>query len=125
MTIYFSNVLFRVFHHQTLLDPCFNYFFVRLINWLIILIDYFIDILFKYSFRFGSRSERQKSDEYEHSAQIVNVLHRGSLFPMEHQTLDNFIIYHQSYTHPEMALSNDNITLMGLNKHNSCLTPLK
>ena len=78
------------------------------------LIDVFLELLFGFTIQYGSRQERHRSLEYDHSAQVVNLMGRGAYsVGMAHQ-LHNFVWHHERYVHPRYVLEHDNITLMGI-----------
>ena len=78
------------------------------------LIDIFLDQMLGYNLQQGSREERKKSEEYEYSAQVVNLLGRGLYSPLQPYQLHNFVWQHEKYVHPSYVLDQDNITLMGV-----------
>ncbi|CAM6054407.1 unnamed protein product [Sphagnum tenellum] len=54
------------------------------------------------------------SKEYEHSAQVVNILGRGAYSIVYNHQLENFVYYHVKYVHPRYILEHDNITMYGI-----------
>ena len=80
----------------------------------IILLDILLDIGLGYTIQHGTRKERESSEEYEHSAQVVNLLGRGAYSPLQPHQLDNFVWCHEKYVHPKYVLDHDNITLMSV-----------
>ena len=76
--------------------------------------DFFLDILFGHTLQHGSRVERKKSEEYENSAQVVNIVARGTYSVLLIHQLHHFVWYHEKYVHPRYVLQHDNITLMGV-----------
>ena len=80
----------------------------------ITLIDILLDHILGYTIQHGSREERSKSEEYEYSAQVVNLLGRGTYSPIQPHQLNNFVWQHDKYVHPKYVLDHDNITLMGV-----------
>ena len=78
------------------------------------IIDHVLDILFGYTIQHGSREERRKSKEYEHSAQVVSLMGRGAYSVVLNHQLHNFVWRHERYVHPKYVLEHDNITLMGV-----------
>ena len=77
-------------------------------------IDFFLDVLFGYTIQHGTREERKKSEEYESSAQVVNITARGTYSVLLITQLYNFVWRHERYVHPRYVLEHDNITLMGV-----------
>lgn len=77
-------------------------------------IDLFLDLLFGYTIQYGSREERLQSKEYEHSAQVVSLMGRGTYSVILNHQLHNFVWRHERYVHPRYVLERDNITLMGV-----------
>ena len=77
-------------------------------------VDIFLDILFGYTLQYGSWQDRKKSEEYENSAQVVNVVSRGAYSIVLLHQLHNFLWLHEKYVHPRYVLQRDNITLMGI-----------
>ena len=80
----------------------------------IILMDFFLDNVLGYTIQHGTREERNNSEAYEYSAQIVNLLGRGTYSPLQPHQLNNFVWRHEKYVHPKYVLDNDNITLMSV-----------
>ena len=76
--------------------------------------DFFLDILFGHTLQNGSREERKKSEEFENSAQVVNIVARGTYSVLLIHQLHHFVWYHEKYVHPRYVLEHDNITLMGV-----------
>ena len=77
-------------------------------------IDFFLDMLFGYTIQHGTREEQKRSEEYENSAHVVNVMARGTYSVLVIQQLYNFVCRHEKYVHPRYVLEHDNITLMGV-----------
>ena len=80
----------------------------------IIVIDIYLNLLFGYTIQYGTRKEYNKSKEYQHSAQVVNLLGRGTYSLIQPQQLNNFLWQHEKYVHPKYVIEHDNITLMGV-----------
>ena len=78
------------------------------------LVDGILFLLLGYTVQHGSQEEWNKSDEYEHSAQLVTLLGRGAYTPIQPHQLNNFVWKHDRFVHPSYVLHHDNITLMGL-----------
>ena len=76
--------------------------------------DFFLDILLGHTLQHGSREERKKSEEYENSAHMVNIVARGTYSVLMIHQLRNFVWHHEKYVHPRYVLEHDNITLMGV-----------
>jgi hypothetical protein len=79
----------------------------------VIAADYVFDAIFGYTFSHGTRIEREWSQKYESSAQVVHVIGRGAYTIIMSHQLSNFIGLHERYAHPRHVLEHDNITLMG------------
>ena len=80
----------------------------------IIVIDVCLNLLFGFTIQFGTRKEYNKIKEYQHSAQVVNLLGRGAYSLIQPQQLNNFVWRHEQYVHPKYVIEHDNITLMGV-----------
>ena len=80
----------------------------------ITVIDWILYLLFGYTIQHGTREEWDKSEEYEHSAQLVSVWGRGAYSPLMAHQLNNFVWKHEKFVHPSYVLHHDNITLMGV-----------
>ena len=62
----------------------------------------------------GSRAERLKAEEYEHSAQLVRIMGRGNYSLVNVHQLHNFVWRHEAYLHPRCVLERGStVTLMG------------
>lgn len=97
------------------IDPCVEFFAVKIINFFISILDFFTGHFLGYTFCYGSNSERTQSDEdYSKGAQIVDVLKFGGFGLIEHVEPSNFAWKHNSYTHPNFVLEHDHVTLYGL-----------
>ena len=90
------------------------YWVICLSCFAISVVDFFLDILLGYTIQYGTREERRRSEKYENSAQVVNVMAKGTYSVLLIQQLYNFIWWHQKYVHPRYVLEHDNITLMGI-----------
>ena len=90
------------------------YWVICLSRFAISVVDVFLDILFGYTIQYGTREERRRSEEYQNSAQVVNVMARGTYSVLLIQQLHNFVLYHKKYVHPRYVIEHDNITLMGI-----------
>ena len=77
------------------------------------IVDLILDCLFRYTIRHGHRSERLRSESYENSAQLVDVVAWGAHSYVLIQP-KNYVWKHKKYVHPKYVLEHDNITLMGL-----------
>ena len=62
----------------------------------------------------GTREEREKAKEYEHSAHIASIMGRGCYTLIMNHQLHNFALRHEEYVHPRYILESDNITLQGI-----------
>ena len=90
------------------------YWVICLSHFAISVVDFFLDILLGYTIQYGTREERRRSEKYDNSAQVVNVMAKGTYSVLLIQQLYNFIWWHQKYVHPRYVLEHDNITLMGI-----------
>ena len=90
------------------------YWIMRTFKAGISLIDIFFDHIFGYTIQHGTRKERDRSEQYEYSAQVVNLLGRGLYSLFQPYQLNNFVWRHEKYVHPKCVLNHDNITLMGV-----------
>ena len=91
----------------------FTHYIVVAINATLWALDLILDLLFSFTTRNGSLYERLKSESYEYSAQLVDIITWGAptytLVQPKH-----YIWKHKRYLHPRFVLEHDNITLMGL-----------
>ena len=78
------------------------------------LVDGILFLLLGYTVQHGSQEEWIKSEEYEHSAQLVTLLGRGTYTPLQPHQLNNFVWKHDKFVNPSFVLLHDNITLMGV-----------
>ena len=90
------------------------YWVICLSRFAISVVDFFLNILFGCTIQYGTREERRRSEKYENSAQVVNVMARGTYSVLLIKQLYNFVWYHERYVHPRYVLEHDNITLMGI-----------
>ena len=91
----------------------FTHYIVVAINAALWVLDLILDLLFSYTTRHGSLNERLKTESYEYSAQLVDIITWGAptfaLIQPKH-----YVWKHERYLHPRYVLEHDNITLMGL-----------
>ena len=91
----------------------FTHYIVVVTNAVLWVLDMILDLLFSYTIRNGSLYERLKSESYEYSAQLVDIITWGAptytLVQPKH-----YVWKHVRYLHPRYVLEHDNITLMGL-----------
>ena len=90
------------------------YWVICLSRFAISVVDFFLNILFGCTIQYGTREEQRRSEKYENSAQVVNVMARGTYSVLLIKQLYNFVWYHERYVHPRYVLEHDNITLMGI-----------
>ena len=90
------------------------YWIMRTFKAGITLLDLLLDIGLGYTIQHGTREERSNSERYEYSAQVVNLLGRGTYSPLQPHQLNNFVWRHEKYVHPKYVLNHDNITLMSV-----------
>ena len=102
-------------HHLIKLDWSILYCIMSTFRTVVIIVDIFLDLVFGHTIQYGSRDERKRSEnDYEHSAQVVNIIGRGAYSLNIEYQLHNFVWRHEEYKHPHYILEHDNITLMGL-----------
>ena len=86
--------------------------FILFLKWIQdFVLDPFLYLLFGYTTKFGSKSERLKSKTYSKSAQRVKIWTRGAYSVGTFHSTENFLFTHISYCHPNEVLRHDNITL--------------
>ena len=90
------------------------YWVICLSRFAISVVDFLLDILFGFTIQYGTREEQRLSEGYENSAQVVNVMARGTYSVLLIQQLHNFVLYHKKYVHPRYVIEHENITLMGI-----------
>ena len=90
------------------------YWVICLSRFAISVVDFFLKILYGYTIQYGTREEQRRSEKYENSAQVVNMMARGTYSVLLIKQLYNFVWYHERYVHPRYVLEHDNITLMGI-----------
>ena len=91
----------------------FTHYIVVAINAALWVLDLILDLLFSYTIRSGSLFERLKSESYEYSAQVVDIITWGApAHPLVQPK--HYVWKHERYLHPRYVLEHDNITLMGL-----------
>ena len=54
------------------------YWVICLSRFAISVVDFLLDILFGFTIQYGTREEQRLSEEYQNSAQVVNVMARGT-----------------------------------------------
>ena len=92
------------------------YWTVSVINFWIKFLDFFLDNLFGYSIRNGSRREREQALKEGRTVQLVQILMRGIYAETYTQTPENYVYYHKRYVSPEYILEKDKATLQGVTK---------
>ena len=97
-------------------DPAFFFLIMKFYRIQVWLLDTFIlGPIFKLTITNGRREEEERAKvEYARSAQIVNVIGRGSYCHASKHSLDNYFYRHVKYVHPRHVLKADNITLQGV-----------
>ena len=98
------------------IDPAIFYSMMLFFKGITFFVDIFLDLLFGYTISYGSKEERLKSKQYEHSAHRVKVLGRGALSILHRTSLTNYFWKHEEYFHPRYILEHDSVTLQALNK---------
>jgi len=61
--------------------------------------------------------EARLPENYERSAQVLNVLFVHKFCRAQAITVDNFLCTHNRFEHPQYIIDNDSITLMTINEH--------
>ena len=97
------------------IDPCFTYYTVIILNFVMKIINYFTSKCLKWTFSYGFNSDYEKSQNcFESSCQIVDVLLFSTLAIFHDVQLQrNFFWKHNKYVHPNYILIHDNVTLYG------------
>jgi hypothetical protein len=111
-----DNPSFITLHVIRKIDPAIFYWIFCCFRTFIFVLDYIFDTLFGYTITKGSRAARERSKEYEHSAQLCHIMGRGAYTIVQNQKLHNFCCRHIKYVHPRYILEHDNITLFGVTK---------
>ena len=97
-------------------DPAYMYWFICAVKFVQDLLDGILDLLFGYTTKGGSRDERKLSENYENSAQIVDVFMAGCYSAVAPHKLRNFFYNHVKYVNPDVVLKNDNITILSVSR---------
>ena len=63
--------------------------------------------------------EARLPENYEWSAQVLDVVYRHKFCDVLQTTIDTFLCTHSRFEHPHYIIENDNITLMSLNEHDA------
>ena len=63
--------------------------------------------------------EARLLDNYERSAQVLDVVLCHKFCPTQMTTVDNFLCTHNRFENPQYIIDNDNITLMTFNEHDA------
>jgi len=63
--------------------------------------------------------EARLPENYERSAQVLDVLLVHKFCSAQLTTVDNFLCTHNRFEHPQYIIDNDNITLMTINEHDA------
>ncbi len=82
----------------------------------VLILDTILDLTIGFTISGGSKEERLKSKDYEHSAHVVNVLMRAKPLVYVVSTEQYFLYHHEKYVHPRYILESANVTLMGVEK---------
>ena len=100
------------------MDPCFKYWTVRILNFIISIINLCTQVTFGWTFSYGLNGDRKKSEtDYAASAHLVDILLYGHYSFFENARLnDNFFWKHNDYLHPKVIKDNDHITLYGFSE---------
>ena len=71
--------------------------------------------------------EARLPQNYERSAQVLDVVFAHKFCPMEMTSIGNFLCTHNRFENPQYIIDNDNITLMTINDHDAifCEPPEK
>ncbi len=99
------------------MDSTLKFWILCLVRAVCLILDRVIDSLCGTSFLRGSRIERLEAEDYEKSAQIVNIIWRAKLALFRVTRKNCFIYKHDRYVHPEYVLSSVNVTLMAVEKY--------
>ncbi len=98
-------------------DLIYPYVLLRIVKFIIWLVDVVTDLFVGYSLTQGSREERFLAKQYQHSAHIVSLTRlRANYLPYLTMRLKNFLYFHERYVHPNYILENKNVTLYTIAK---------
>jgi len=65
------------------------------------------------------RHEARLPENYERSAQVLDVFFFHKFCPVQMTTVSNFLCTHNRFENPQYIIDNDNITLMTINEHDA------
>jgi len=63
--------------------------------------------------------EARLPDNYERSAQVLDVVFSHKFCPFRQISIDHFLFTHNRFENPQYIIDNENITLMTVNKHDA------
>jgi len=63
--------------------------------------------------------EARLPENYERSAQVLDVVYRHKFCQLQKTTVGNFLCTHNRFENPQYIIDNDNITLMIVNEHDA------
>ena len=98
------------------IDPCIEYWTVRLLNFIISILNFFTNLTLGWTYSYGATSDRAASEsDFSKGAQLVDIKYfAGYAFIEEVQLNKNFFWKHNRYLNPNFILENDNVTLNGM-----------
>jgi len=96
-------------------DPAILYAIMKTCKASLSLVDLAVDTLTGTSLVHGTQTQRKIADKaYERSAQVEDILGRGTWSVIYNFGLNNFMYKHVEYVHPKKVLESDRITLMAV-----------
>jgi len=63
--------------------------------------------------------EARLLDNYERSAQVLDVVFRYKFCQLQKTIAENFLCTHNRFENPQYIIDNDNVTLMTINEHDA------
>jgi len=63
--------------------------------------------------------EARLQENYERSAQVLDVILFHKFCRLQTATVDNFLCTHNRFEHPQYIIDNDNISLLTINEHDA------
>jgi len=63
--------------------------------------------------------EARLPENYERSAQVLDVVYRHKFCQLQKTTVENFLCTHNRFENPQYIIDNDNITLMIVNENDA------
>jgi len=63
--------------------------------------------------------EARLPENYERSAQVLDVLLIHKFCRIQNTTVDNFLCTHNRFEHPQYIIDNENVTLMTINEQDA------